>query len=396
MNHRLRVVVVGGGLIGLSSAWALAAAGAEVEVLERASLVSGWTGRSSGIVRCHYGVTDLAAMAGWSLPYLADAPTRMGADSGYRRTGYLVAVGSDNADALAANVARQRSVGVVVESIDRAEARRLWPAADLDDFAAFAYEPDGGYGDGHQTALAYAGCARRAGARLASNTPVARVDERGGTVRGVALADGRSIEADAVVLCAGAWSVALASTVGVDLPIRPQRADILVVDPPAPGPGPVPVLSDLVSLQYVRIDGSASLLVGDSDHSEPDWAANPDDPGTPSDDGALVRSIAKFERRFPGLGDVSLRTTYAGIYDVTPDYNPIISATGVEGLYVAAGFSGHGYKISPAVGRITAALVVPGGEPVPNVDPARFRLSRFEEGQPLRSDHPYAGAGQMR
>ena len=111
----------------------------------------------------------------------------------------------------------------------------------------------------------------------------------------------------------------------------------------------VPVLSDLVSLQYVRPDLAGTLLVGDSDHSDPEWV-DPDSYSEVTDDNQLVRSIGKFEHRFPGLTEARLRSTYAGCYDVTPDYNPVIAEAPLAGLFVLAGFSGHGYKISPAVG----------------------------------------------
>ena len=209
------------------------------------------------------------------------------------------------------------------------------------------------------------------------------------------LVDGERIDADQVVVAAGPWSPALVAGVGIELPIRSQRAQILLVDAAADELGPVPVLSDLISLQYVRTEGIGSLLVGDSDHSEPEWS-DPDRYSDQADDRLLVRSIAKFDHRFPGLSRAQLQSTYAGCYDVTPDYNPIISATPVDGLWICAGFSGHGYKISPAVGELVADLVLTGESQVPDVDHRDFRLQRFDDDELLVSAHPYVGAGQMR
>jgi glycine/D-amino acid oxidase-like deaminating enzyme len=390
------IVVVGAGVIGLSAARALAErAAGDVVVLERQVIASGNTGRSSGVVRCHYGIRSLAAMAWQSLPVLANAIQALGDDAGYRRTGYLVGVGPADVESLHLNVAMQQSVGIDVQLVDHEAAAGLWPAARLDDFAGFAYEPNGGYGDGHQTALAFAGAARRAGARIRQQVPVAGIDQRGGRVAGVRTADGGSISASAVVLAAGPWSVPLASSVGIDLPIRAERAQVLIVEPPAADVGDLPVLSDLVSLQYVRPEGQACLLVGDSDHSEPEWA-DPDRYSDQPDDGRLMASIAKFGHRFPGYDGARLRSVYAGCYDVTPDYNPIISPTPLDGLWVCAGFSGHGYKISPAVGELIADLVLYGEGRLDDVDHRDFRLERFSEGAPLASPHPYAAAAQMR
>jgi glycine/D-amino acid oxidase-like deaminating enzyme len=389
------VVVIGGGVAGLSTARALVESGVtDVLVLERHTVGSGGTGKSSGVVRCHYGIRSLAAMAWHALPVLEHAIEVLGADSGYRNTGYLVGVDDRSLGALRANVAMQQQLGVEVDLVGRDTAAELWPYARLDDFAEFAYEPRGGYGDGHQTALAFAVAARRGGARLQQNCAVRAIEVSGDTIRGVRLDDGSLIETNQVVLSAGPWSVALASTVGIDLPIRAQRAQILLIDPGV-DLGRVPVFSDLVSLQYVRTEGTASLLSGDSDHSAPEWS-DPDHYRERATDVELDALIPKFADRFPGLPGARLSSSYAGCYDVTPDYNPVISESPMEGLWFCTGFSGHGYKISPAVGELMADLITTGVSRYPDVDAADFRWARFDEGDLLLSPHPYAGAGQMR
>jgi glycine/D-amino acid oxidase-like deaminating enzyme len=288
----------------------------------------------------------------------------------------------------------QRSLGIEVELVGHDAARCLWPAALLDDFAEFAYEPRGGYGDGHQTAIAFAHAARLGGARLHQHADVAAIEMTGTTVSGVRLMDGDRIGATHVVLAAGPWSPTLAAPLGLDLPVSAQRAQILIVDPGRP-PGPLPVFSDLISLQYVRTEGSASLLLGDSDHSRPEWA-DPDDYRERAGEEELSALVPKFSNRFPGFDGAALSSSYAGCYDVTPDYNPIISASPIEGLWLCTGFSGHGYKISPSVGDLMADLVVNGKSRHPDVDHHDFRLERFGEEDLLVSEHPYAGAGQMR
>ncbi|HEY1651698.1 MAG TPA: FAD-binding oxidoreductase [Acidimicrobiales bacterium] len=389
------VVVIGGGVAGLSTARALVELGVtDVVVLERATVGSGGTGKSSGVVRCHYGIRSLAAMAWHALPVLEQATEILGTPSGYTNTGYLVGVGPENLGSLRANVAMQQSLGIEVELVGHDAARRLWPAARLDDFAEFAYEPRGGYGDGHQTALAFAGAARRGGARLRQHLGVAAIETAGDKVTGVRLVDGDRVGAAHVVLAAGPWSPALATPLGLDVPVRAQRAQILLVDPGRPL-GPLPVFSDLVSLQYVRTEGAGALLLGDSDHSRPEWA-DPDDYRERAGEEDLAALVPKFAYRFPGFDGAALSSSYAGCYDVTPDYNPIISATPVEGLWLCTGFSGHGYKISPSVGELMADLVVRGTSRHADVDHRDFRWERFGEEDPLVSEHPYAGAGQMR
>ncbi len=389
------VVVIGGGVAGLSTARALVELGlTDVLVLERGTVGSGGSGKSSGIVRCHYGIPSLAAMAWRALPVLERASDILGATSGYRRTGYLVGVGTENLGALRANVAMHQRLGIDVELVGHDTAHALWPTARLDDFAEFAYEPRGGYGDGHQTAQAFALAARRGGARVRQHCPVVALEVARERVVGVRLADGDRIGAAHVVLAAGPWSAALAADIGIDLPVRSQRAQILLVDP-GRDLNPVPVFSDLVSLQYVRPEGAASILLGDSDHSAPEWS-DPDHYRERVSEEELAFAVPKFAHRFPGLDGASLSSSFAGCYDVTPDYNPVIAPSPVEGVWLCAGFSGHGYKISPSAGELMADLIVTGTSRHPDIDHRDFRWERFRDENLLVSPHPYVGAGQMR
>ncbi|HEY2225775.1 FAD-binding oxidoreductase [Actinomycetospora sp.] len=390
------VVIIGGGLEGCSTAWALARRGVtDVQIVERATVGSGGTGKSSGVVRCHYGVSSLAAMATRSLDVFENAEDVLGLDVGFHQTGYVVGVGPENVDALHASMADQRAVGVKTEDIDVSEVAELWPVADLDPFAAFAWEARGGYGDAYQTAQAFSAAARRAGVRLRQGTTVTAINAAGGRATGVTLADGTEIAADHVVLAAGPWSVPLLAAHGVELPITVHREQIVLVDP-GQDLGPVPVFSDLISLQYIRPEGPGELLFGNSDLSvlEP---ADPDRYSNQATPRAIDIAVEKVGTRLPGLADPAISSTYAGCYDVTPDFNPVISRVeGVDGLVAAAGFSGHGFKISPAVGRLAADLVVDGRSSDSDIPETDFRLARFAEGALLRSPHPYVGAGQMR
>lgn len=385
------VIIVGGGIEGLSIARALAARGVgPVTLLERAHLASGMTSKSSGVVRCHYGVESLAAMAWRSVGILED----LGMAAGFRQVGYVVGVGEQNTVALKANVATQQALGIEVELIDHGKAAELWPHAKLDDFAGFAYEPRGGYGDGYQTAQSFASQAKDLGAELRRKTAVESLVHSAGEITGVALADGSVIRAPKVVVAAGMHSSALMQPLGIAVPLRAQLAPIFLVDP-GQRTGAIPVLSDLVSLQYVRPDGAGSLLMGGSDHNNPTWV-DPDRYPTGPTWAHMSDALSKFEYRFPKLTGASVVSSYTGYYDVTPDYNPVISATPIAGLYLAAGFSGHGYKISPAVGELMADLICCGESQYPGIDHKDFQLQRFVEKRPLLSPHPYVGAGEMR
>lgn len=389
-----RAVVVGGGLIGLSIARALTERGlTDVLVLERGLLASGGTGKSSGIVRAHYGVPSIAAMAWRSLPVFE----ALGAEVGFRQVGYTVVVGEENAGPLKDNTAMHQGLGIEVDLVDPDQVAALWPMMNVDDVALGAYEPRGGFADATQLALHFGQRARAHGARVRQNAPVARIVTSQSRVTGVELADGEVVEADLVVVAAGWWSARLLADLGVDFPVEAYRSELLVVDTGEPLPD-LPVVSDLVSLQYCRLEGSGQFLVGNSDHADfGRKLVDPDHYSNHASDASLEAYAEKLLHRFPGFPDPSVTHTYAGVYDVPPDWNPVIGPVGdVDGLVLAAGFAGHGFKISPAVGDLVADLVLEGDSTDPDVPASDFRLSRFAEGDLLTSLHPYVGAGEMR
>jgi glycine/D-amino acid oxidase-like deaminating enzyme len=392
------VVIVGGGIEGAAAAWALAQRGVtDVVVAERNTVGSGMTGKSSGIVRCHYGVSSLAAMATVGLELFEKPQQYLGdqaADIGFRQSGYVVGVGAPNVDAMRASLAAQRAVGVQTEEIDATEVARMWPYADLTPFAAFGWEPRGGYGDAYRTAQAFAVSARAAGVRIRQGTPVVDLLVGSDRITGVRTADGTEIHAGSVVVATGAWTRPFLSPYGIDMPIRVVREQIVLISPGVPTAG-LPVFSDLVSLQYIRPETGGDVLFGNSDLVDV-TDADPDRYLNRATDEFVDLTVEKVGTRFPGFTAASITGSYAGCYDVTPDWNPVISATRVTGLFVAAGFSGHGFKIAPAVGRLVADLLIDGRSADARIPESDFRLSRFDDGDLLKTPYPYVGAGEMR
>jgi glycine/D-amino acid oxidase-like deaminating enzyme len=392
------VVIVGGGIEGTAAAWALSQRGVtDVFVAERNTVASGMTGKSSGIVRCHYGVSSLAAMAAVGLEVFEKADEMFGTDIGFRQTGYVVGVGEPNVGSMRKSLAAQRAVGVQTEEIDRADVAEMWPFADLSAFAAFGWEPRGGYGDAYQTAQAFAAAARGAGVRIRQGANVTGLVVDGDAVKGIRLADDSTVSTGTVVVATGVWTSPFLAPYGVDVPITVVREQIVTIAPgvEAEATRSLPVFSDLVSLQYVRPEVSGDILFGNSDLSDVE-EADPDDYLNRATEAFVDITVEKVGTRFPGFSGAAIRASYAGCYDVTPDWNPVISKAPLDGLYVAAGFSGHGFKISPAVGRLVADLVIDGRSGDPRIPETDFRLSRFAENDLLKSPFPYVGAGQMR
>ncbi len=395
MTETADVVIVGGGIEGTAAAWALAQRGVtDVLVAERNTVASGMTGKSSGIVRCHYGVSSLAAMASVGVEVFEKAEEIFGTDIGFRQTGYVVGVGEPDAESLRKSLASQRAVGVQTKEIDAAEAASLWPFADLSPFAAFAWEARGGYGDAYRTAQAFAAAARAAGVRIRQGATVAGLVLDGDRVTGVRLADHSEISAATVIVTTGVWTRPLLAPYGIDVPIRAVREQIVMISPGVQI-GHVPVFSDLVSLQYIRPETGGEVLVGNSDLSHVE-DADPDNYLNRATEAFIDLTVERVGTRFPGFTGAAISGSYAGCYDVTPDWNPLISPTDLDGLFVAAGFSGHGFKIAPAIGRLIADLVVDGRSADPRIPETDFRLSRFADGDLLKTPYPYVGAGQMR
>lgn len=392
-------VIIGGGLEGLAIAWGLTTRGEKsVLVIERDQLCGGMTGKSSGVVRAHYGTPSLAKMGWKGTRFFHDAVSILGDDCGFRNCGYMVGVGEENAANLEATVAMHRSLGIEVEFIAGDRARELWPGLHVDDFAKIAYEPLGGRGDAPMLGMAFSVVARKHGARIMQGTTVTGFT-RSGTgadagITGVTLADGSTIGAGQVILATGAWARQLGDTIGLDIPVKAERAQLMLVSPGEALPR-VPVLSDLVTLQYLAGEPNGDILCGNSDHRVPHWA-DPDHYTNSADEDFVETTIGKLMHRLPGMPDPRLTGSYAGCYDTTPDYNPVIGPSGIDGLFLAVGFSGHGFKIAPAVAELVADLLLDGDSSDPDIPATDFRLSRFAEGDHTSSIHPYIGAGEMR
>lgn len=394
--QQANVVIIGAGIMGASIAYELAKRNVkQIIVLEKNAIGSGATGRSSGVLRCHYSIPVLARMAVQSLEIYQHAEEILGEDVGYSPIGYLVGLGEENLPILRENIRMLRQIGVDTEFLTADDVKKRWPAIDTDQYAGFAFEPKGGYGDPFLTNQAYAKKARELGVTIKQQCAVKRLltSNDDSFVVGVETDKYGTIHADCVIVASGIGSNRLMETAGVDVPIKGQRAQLLNVDPASDAMKSFPVFGDLVNFQYIKPEKSGNLLVGNADHTNPEFiAANDYDSGNfpkYAEETYIEKAAMKFLHCFPDLAKTKLVSAYSGIYEVTPDFNPIISKTPIDGVYVCAGFSGHGFKIAPAVGRLMSDLVMVGDSQQPDIDLAPFRLSRFEEKDFLVAANPY-------
>jgi glycine/D-amino acid oxidase-like deaminating enzyme len=380
------VVIIGGGVTGTSTAFHLTRRGVRnVIVVDKGAIASGGTGKSSACVRQHYSTAETCRMIRYSLEFFQHFAERVDGEScGFRHTGYLLGVDDRMRAPMEASVALQRSVGIDTRLVSPAEMRELEPRLRADDLVAGCYEPASGYCNPVETAQGFARAARAAGARIVEDSAVVGLLGDGDRVRGVRTTGG-DIQAPVVLNAAGLWSARIAAMAGVVLPIHVCRHKISIVTWAEADRRPHPMVYDFVTNIYTRPELGEHILVGGLDAEESREAVDPDGykEGVSLDES--TDALARVSHRFPVLADGHIARGYAGCFDVTPDWHPILDRVGPEGYHVAAGFSGHGFKLSPAVGHMVAALVIDG--PSGHPDLPTFRLSRFEEGKPIRGTY---------
>ncbi len=379
-------VIIGGGVIGCAIQYNLAQLGvANTVLLERDVLGSGSTGRSQAICRMHYSNPITTELAWQSLQIFADFDARIGGASGFVNTGYLVVVNEADEAGLERNVAMQQELGVPSSVVSRDDLARLAPMVTLYDDERAAWEPESGYADPYQATVSYAARAQEAGARIVTRNPALGIETAGDRVQAVVTTNGERIATETVIVAAGPWSKQVLAGVGVDVPLIPVRHQVATVARPVEAVPHHPTVGDISQSFSFRPDGSNFTTMGfgdDDEQSDPDVYPQ----GLELSEAAAAR--AKLARRVPGMADAYYRGGWSGLFTTTPDWHPVLDAVpGVGGLYCAIGFSGHGFKLSPAIGKSVAELVVEGR--ARDVDLAPLRFTRFAEGDLLESSYRY-------
>ena len=391
MKTTTDVVIIGGGIMGTSTAFRLAERGLKVTLVEKSYLASGTTGKSSAIVRQHYSNEITARMALYSLRIFQNFADIVGGDCDFRPVGFVALAAAKDAEGLRANVVLQQSVGINTRLLSPEELCEIAPGMADGDSVAAAYEPEGGYADAPATTNAFGEAARRLGAIILQETEVIGIKLESGRVQSVVTNRGE-ISARAVVNTAGPWGARLARMAGIDLPIQPCRVQVSLFTPPPDGSLAPHVFADFPNVTYFRPETGGMTLIGSLDPSEADHRADPDAYNERIDFEFVVDMGTRLAKRYPCMERGDSRGGYAAIYDVTPDWHPVIDEPlPGSGFFVAAGHSGHGFKLSPAVGVMVADLVT--GQTTAGLDPSPFCLARYTENKPVRGRYEYSIAG---
>ncbi len=377
MTTTADAVVIGGGVMGTSILYNLVVRGVNAPVLlERDTLGSGSTGRSSGAIRMHYS-TEVNARLAWESLKIFRAFDEIvgGGDVGFVKTGYMVFVPEDSIEGFNQNIAMQQSVGIATRIVSGEEAHELAPAFHLGEGEAFAWESESGHGDPSGTAMAYATRAREMGATVLLESPAQAIEIANNRVTAV-ITEKERYETPIAVVATGPWSSRFLGNIGIDLPLEATRHEVFLLRRPMdrlpfhPGGG------DMSNLTYFRPEGSDLTLVGNGNREE---NANPDTYNPRPSMDYLEDVWLRLAKRIPDIADAEFFTGYAGLYTSTPDLHPVMDRVdGIEGLYICTGFSGHGFKLAPAVGIVMAELVL--DNKASTIDISSLRMGRFQEG----------------
>ena len=383
MRNTADAVIIGGGVMGCTLLYYLAQRGVgRPLLLERSVLGSGSTGRSQAICRMHYSNPITASMAWNSLQVYANFGDQVGGESGFVKTGYLVVVEDIDRPSLELNISMQQELGINVGLISPDELRELAPMIATFQGEGLAWEPDSGYANPYLVTTSFAARARELGAEIVTRAAGTGIEISGGRVRAVLTDQGR-VETPLAVVAAGPWANNLMDGVGVQFPLIPVRHQVALATRP-PGILPEhPIVGDIAQSFSFRPESPTLTMVGfGEDEAELDYYDEGIDQADAAD--AMTRLI----RRMPGMEQSYYRGGWSGLFTTTPDWHPILDRVpGVEGLFCMVGFSGHGFKLAPAIGQAMSELVLDGQASSIDLSPLRF--SRFEENDLILSRYRY-------
>jgi sarcosine oxidase subunit beta len=371
------IIIIGGGVMGASTAYHLAARGQQnILLLEKEEFFGqGATGRCAGGVRYQFSTEINIRLSLASLPLLENFRDEIGQEINYQKCGYLFALTKPaDVDYFRRNVELQRGLSVQTEWLTGDEVRRRVPLMRFADALAGTFHASDGLVDPNSVVMGYIGAAQRRGVTALNNVEVTGVKVEGGKVKGLATDKG-TVAAPAIVNAAGPWAGLIGEMAGVHIPLTPLRRQMLTTTPLPELPADFPFVIDFAQSLYFHREGNG-LLTGMS---------NPDErPGFDQnvDEGFELVNLEAAAARMPLLEKAGLVSHWAGLYEVTPDAHPVYGKTPIEGFYLVGGFSGHGFMHGPVSGKLMAEYILDGK--FRTVDVSMLDLARFEEGRLIR------------
>jgi sarcosine oxidase subunit beta len=371
------IVIIGGGVMGASTAYHLAKRGVKnILLLEKEQFYGqGATGRCAGGVRYQFSTEINVRLSQLSLPMLERFEAEIDQPVDYRQCGYLILLSNQKDLAqYEMNVHLQNRLGVDTIILEGDEIRQRLPMMNLEDVLAGTYNPRDGLVDPNSVVMGYINAASRLGVRTLSDIEVIGLELNGDEISGVNTSHG-NVQTPVVINTAGPWAARIGKLAGVEIPITPLRRQILTTTPLPDIPADFPFVIDFAQSLYFHREGDG-LLTGMSNPNETPGFDQEVDPEWE------ITHLEAASNRMPLLGKAGLQSHWAGLYENTPDAHPIFGVTPVAGFFVCAGFSGHGFMHGPVSGLIMSEIILDGK--ATSLDVSELGLDRFKSGRLIR------------
>ena len=380
MNQFADAVIIGGGVIGTSIQFALAAKGIKNSILvEKSSLGSGSTGRSQAILRMHYSNEVTTLLAWKSLDIFKNFADITGSSSGYTQTGYLLITDIAEKASMQTNLKMMKSKGVRTEMLSKTELAEIAPSISVSENETMCFEPESGFADPNLVTNGFANKSKQMGSKILLQTLVESIDIKNCKVQSIKTKNGK-IFTDTLIIAAGPWTKNLMSKLGIELPLDTVRHQVVLLKNTSPHLINHPIIGDTVNGLSVRPESNNITMIGTGE----DEISEPESFNQGVDENIVRSSFLNLSKRLDGISNSHFFGGWSGLFTITPDWHPILGkAEGIDGLYLATGFSGHGFKLSPMVGLAMSDLIV--GKTSTDVDISELNLSRFAKDKQLKS-----------
>ena len=379
MNQFADAVVIGGGVIGTSIQYALASKGVNSILVEKNSLGSGSTGRSQAILRMHYSNEVTTLLATKSLEVFKNFADITGTSSGYTQTGYLLITDITEKASMQKNLHMMQSKGIKTEIISKNDLAEIAPSISISDNETMCFEPESGFADPHLVTNGFANKSKLMGSKILLNTPVESINIKDHKVQSIKTKNGK-IFTDTLIIAAGPWTKILMANLGIKLPLKTVRHQVILLKNTSDKLINHPIIGDTINGLSVRPETNNITMIGTGE----DENSEPDSFNQGVDEHVVRKSFLDLSKRLGGISNSHFFGGWSGLFTITPDWHPILDKpTDIDGLYLAAGFSGHGFKLSPMIGLTMSDLIVGGTST--NIDISELTLSRFSKGKTLKS-----------
>ena len=366
------VVILGGGVMGTSTAYHLVKRGqTNILLLERESFFgTGATGRCAGGIRHQFNTEVNIRLSQKSLAMIDTLEEETGQSAMVRKCGYLfVLTDEKDVPVFQKTLKLQDSLGVKTEWLSGDEVSRLAAPCVFPDAIGGTFNPDDGLADPNSIVMGYIKAARRQGAVCLTDCTVTDFELENNKVRKVLTSLG-SVETETVVNACGPWSTFLGNVIDLEIPVSPLRRQWFVTEKVPELPAEFPFVIDFSQSLYFHREASGLL----SGMSNPNQKFGTDQS---IDQDWEIRHIKEALARLPLLENSGIKTRQAGLYELTPDAHPIIGSTPEDGFYLLTGFSGHGFMQGPICGKLMAEILIDGK--ASSVDISMLNYKRFEE-----------------